>query len=203
MLILDQFEEFFVFWPAHGQRQPFIEDFAVCHDDKDLPVRFVISLRKDYFSDLADFEQRIPAIFQNHFRLEAMSREEATQAITAPAAKLAQPVSYTPDLLDVLLDDLDRGGMELPHLQIICTQLYQQASQASAATIDLAAYDHYGRAAGHPGRLSERRAGAFPGAERGAGQGHPQGVGHLTDDPARYGPVGPGQSPGNRIARHG
>jgi len=148
VFILDQFEEFFVFWPTRSQRRAFIEDFAVCYDDKDLPVRFVISLRKDYFWDLADFEQRILTIFQNHFRLEAMSREEATQAITAPAAKLAQPVSYAPDLLDVLLDDLDRGGMELPHLQIICTQLHQQASQASAATIDLAAYDHYGRAAG-------------------------------------------------------
>ncbi len=164
VLILDQFEEFFVFRPARGQRQPFIEDFANCYDDKNLPVRFVIALRKDYFSDLAGFEQRISTIFQNHFRLETMSREEAAQAITAPVAKLARPVAYEQDLLAVLLDDLSRGGMKLPHLQIICTQLYEHASQAGAQTVDLAAYDHLGRAAGILGDYLNRVLAQFAGS---------------------------------------
>ncbi len=164
VLILDQFEEFFVFRPARNQRQPFIDDFANCYDDSNLPVRFVIALRDDYFAYLTDFEQRIRSIFQNHFWLEAMSREEAAQAITAPAAKLAQPVVYAQDLLDALLDDLSRGGMDLPQLQIICTQLYEHASQAGARIIDLAAYDQFGRAAGILGDYLNGVLSRFPGS---------------------------------------
>src|SRR5262249_47438606 len=48
VMILDQFEEFFIFWPLRKQRQPLIDDFVQCYIDKQLPVRYVIALRKDY-----------------------------------------------------------------------------------------------------------------------------------------------------------
>jgi HEAT repeat protein len=147
VIILDQFEEFFIFWPEQDQRQPFIDTLADCYDDKALPVRLIIALRKDYYSDLAAFQRRLPHIFHNEYYLEAMARQEAQAAVTSPVEKLGRPVAYEQALLDMLLDDLARGGMELPHLQIICTQLYEALAQGETA-ITLASYEKLGRAEG-------------------------------------------------------
>ncbi|TEU18107.1 MAG: HEAT repeat domain-containing protein, partial [Anaerolineales bacterium] len=147
VIILDQFEEFFIFWPERHHRQPFIDALADCYDDKSLPVRLIIALRKDYYSDLSDFEQRIRNIFHNQYRLDTMTRQEAQMAITGPVAKLGRPVAYGQDLLDTLLNDLARGGMELPHLQIICTRLYEALAEGETV-ITLTSYEKLGWAKG-------------------------------------------------------
>ena len=112
VLVLDQFEEFFVFWPQREQRQPFIEALAECYHDRALPMRIVLSIRKDYFGDLQEFQPRLP-VFQNIYHVQPMTRSEIEVAITAPVQALGRPVRYEPALLDVLLDDLARGGMEI------------------------------------------------------------------------------------------
>jgi formylglycine-generating enzyme required for sulfatase activity len=147
VVILDQFEEFFIFWPEQGHRQPFIDSLADCYEDKSLPVRFIIALRKDYYSDLADFQGRIPTVLYNEYRLDTMTREEAQTAVVGPVAKLDRPVTYEQSLLDALLDDLARGGMELPHLQIVCTRLYEALAEEETA-ITLASYEEFGRTEG-------------------------------------------------------
>jgi HEAT repeat protein len=147
VIILDQFEEFFIFWPERDHRLPLIDALADCYDDKSLPIRFVLALRKDYYSDLATFQGRLPHIFYNEFYLESVTLQEAQAAITGPVAELGYPVSYEPALLDVLLDDLARGGMELPPLQIICTELYEALVEGET-TITLSSYEELGRAEG-------------------------------------------------------
>jgi HEAT repeat protein len=147
VVVLDQFEEFFIFWPERDHRLPLIDALADCYDDKSLAVRFILALRKDYYSDLATFQDRLPHIFHNEFYLESVTRQEAQAAITGPVAELGYPVSYEPVLLDVLLDDLARGGMELPHLQIICTELYEALAEGETA-ITLSSYEELGRAEG-------------------------------------------------------
>jgi HEAT repeat protein len=147
MIILDQFEEFFVFWPERAQRQPFVNALADCYEDKRLPVRFLIGIRGDYFTHLATWRDRLPHIFHNEYYLEGMNREQAQAAITGPLAKLARLVEYEPAFLDVLLDDLARGGVELPHLQIICTRLYEALAE-NETTITLTIYEGLGQAAG-------------------------------------------------------
>jgi hypothetical protein len=147
VIVVDQFEEFFIFWPEPGQRKPFIDALADCYDDKMLPLRIIVALRKDYYSDLADLEGRIGTIFHNQYRLDQMTRDEALAAITGPVTKLGRPVTYEQDLLDTLLDDLARGGMELPYLQIICTRLYEVLAP-SEQTISTDAYERLGRAEG-------------------------------------------------------
>jgi HEAT repeat protein len=155
VLILDQFEEFFVSRPEREQRQPFLDALGDCYDDGTLPVRFVIGIRGDYFTHLATLDRRLPHIFDNQYYLEAMSRKEAEAAITGPVKERGRRVAYQQELLDVLLDDLAgmgsglgaAGGMELPHLQIICTRLYETLPKGQA-TITLEAYEEMGRARG-------------------------------------------------------
>jgi hypothetical protein len=92
LIVLDQFEEFFVFWPE-AERINFVNALADCYEDNSLPARFVIALRKDYHADLDIFEQRIPSVFVNHFRLHSMGRAEAQMAVTRPIARLSQNVT--------------------------------------------------------------------------------------------------------------
>jgi len=73
-------------------------------------VHFVIGIRGDYLTDLADFAYRLPHIFHNQFRLEPMNREETGAAIREPLRRLRPPRAYQPALLETLLDDLTRGG---------------------------------------------------------------------------------------------
>jgi hypothetical protein len=147
VVLLDQFEEFLIFWPEQDHRRPFIDTLADCYDDKTLPVHIIISLRKDYYSDLAALQRRLPHIFHNEFYLPAMTRDEARAAITGPIAKLGGPVVYEQALLDTLLDDLAQGGIELPHLQIVCTRLYEALSSGET-TVTLASYEELGRVEG-------------------------------------------------------
>jgi hypothetical protein len=163
VVLLDQFEEFFVFWPRQEQRQPFIDQLADCYDDKQqLPVRIVIGIRGDYFTHLATCQARLPRIFHNEYYLGPMTREEAHTAITGPVAKLSHPVDYEPELLEMLLDDLARGGMELPHLQIICARLYETLAERKSA-ITLARYKELGQAQGVLGGYLNDVLGKLPG----------------------------------------
>jgi hypothetical protein len=125
VIMFDQFEEFLVATPNGAARQPFIADLANCYEDPTLPVRFLLSVRGDFFTDLADFQPHIPTIFHNEYRLEAMHRDDAQHAIQHPLTFIHPPCHYAPDLLDTLLHDLARSGIELPHLQIVCTRLYE------------------------------------------------------------------------------
>jgi formylglycine-generating enzyme required for sulfatase activity len=161
VLVLDQFEEFFVFWPLPEQRRAFIEALAECYHDRALPVRIILSIRKDYFGDLQELQPRLP-VFQNVYRVEPMTRGETEAAITGPVRVLGRPVSYEPALVDTLLDDLARGGMELPHLQIICSKLYD-VLPAGGATITLESYRGQGGAQGILGRHLQDVLEQFPG----------------------------------------
>jgi hypothetical protein len=125
VVMLDQFEAFFVLGPTGEHQRPFIDALADCIEDGSLRVRFVVALRKDYYADLSAFQARLPQIFHHEMALGSMTRAEAETAITGPVAKLGRPVTYEPELLDTLLADLTRSEVELPHLQIICAQLYE------------------------------------------------------------------------------
>jgi HEAT repeat protein len=162
VIILDQFEEFFVFWPERDHRQPVIDALGDCYDDKTLPIHLVIVIRGDYFANLADFDKRIPTVFHNQYRLESMTREEAEAAISGPVAQLDGEVSYEPALLKTLLDDLARGGIQLPHLQIICTRLYEGLAKAETK-ITLDSYEALGKAQGVLGRYLQEVLDQLPG----------------------------------------
>lgn len=164
VVILDQFEEFYVFWPKNEHRQPILDMLARCYLDTSLNVRFIIAIRKDYYADLVDLQKSIPTVFHNEFHLGTLTHEEAIGAITEPLNHLTRPIRYEPELLDSLLSDLTRSGMELPHLQIICTQLFERMSKEES-TITLDTYQEMGKAAGILGnylqsfldRLSEKQ----------------------------------------------
>ena len=165
IIILDQFEEFFIFYQERSLRNAFVDDLANVYNDKMLPVRFVIAIRKDYYSDLAEFHSRIPSIFDNTYWLDAMTLKEARQAITAPIAKLMQPMYYEHSLIDMLINDIDQNGVELPYLQIICTQLYDDAFLSGKTYIETTQYEQLGRVLGILGAYLKKKIESLPGRQ--------------------------------------
>lgn len=130
VLILDQFEEFFLYH-AQEERMAFITqlaDLASGRIPKELrklrragklprqtvpSVKIIVSLREDSLGHLEEVARTIPYILQNRFRLLPLRREQAHEAIEKPAQlhdsqqQFKTPCfRYTSDAIEAMLDFL-------------------------------------------------------------------------------------------------
>ncbi len=147
VLILDQFEEFFIRLSPQFRAAFTAELGAIC-DARDLPIKVVLSLREDWLAAVNELERRIPEIFRNRLRVLPLTRAQASQAITTPVAQLG--VQYEPTLVEHLLDDLaGSASTEImpPQLQLVCSALYRRLPPGER-TITLASYAQIGGARG-------------------------------------------------------
>jgi hypothetical protein len=174
VIILDQFEEFFIrFGPSF--RASFFAELEALYHARDLPVKLVFSLREDWLASMSEIEERIPGVYRAKMRLLPLSREQASQAITQPVEQLG--MSYAPTLVDRLLDDLmdgqaDRlaagegGGVMPPQLQLVCDALYERARAEGRQAITIADYEGMGGAHDILVRHLEEALREHPGQER-------------------------------------
>ncbi|MCI5193399.1 MAG: ATP-binding protein [Candidatus Electrothrix sp. AU1_5] len=91
ILLLDQFEEFFNYQRFRPEFRPFIEELSAAVLDSGIPVSFIFSMREDFALELNAFKPFLPAVFDNYFRLEKLTRDQARLAIAEPL-KLDDPV---------------------------------------------------------------------------------------------------------------
>lgn len=86
-IILDQFEEFFLYRSINTNHAMF-EDFAVQFskvvNSPALPVNFIVSLRDDCLAKLDYFKVNIPTIFECFIRIDHLDIQSAQEAITKP-----------------------------------------------------------------------------------------------------------------------
>jgi Sulfatase-modifying factor enzyme 1/CHAT domain len=149
LLVIDQAEELFTSQPDVAAREAFAHDLAGCLNDPQLPTHFLLSIRGDHLSDLDQLARLLPAILDQRYLVMPLSRAEAEEAIVRPLGLLQPPHAVEPALLAELLDDLERGGMELPHLQILCTRLFDALETGERVLTA----SHYRRLGGSPGIL--------------------------------------------------
>lgn len=135
-LFLDQFEEFFS-EVAREDRETFARELQDCVET-DLNARWVLSLRKEYFSDLRLFRSLKP--YDNEFFLPTFNIREATEVIIEPAAR--RGVAYENGLVERIVNDLDQGtaGLSPAQVQLVCTTLFDERPEG-AATMTHAQYD--------------------------------------------------------------
>jgi len=159
-VFVDQFEEFFGELPVDEQHSFAAELQACC--ESDLPVWWVLALRKESFADLRLFAPLRP--FDNAYFLPTFRVEEAREVVTEPAAR--KGVSYEEGLVQTILDDLhqEEAGVLPAHVQLVCHTLYAEKG-AGARQITHALYQQpRGRGAagaggiltGHLGRVLQR-----------------------------------------------
>jgi WD40 repeat protein len=121
-IILDQFEEYFVYHPNEEGQGEFADEFCRAVIERELRVNFLISIREDWLARLDRFKGRIPNLFDNSIRIEHLGRDSAREAIVKPIEKYNQlrerqeastgsllpRVDITPEFIDEVLDQLER-----------------------------------------------------------------------------------------------
>ena len=144
VIILDQFEEFFSRLDD-PDRESFIAEMTQTLARRDLPIKWVLSLRGEYLARLNELRAAIPDIFKAGLYLAPLNLESAAQAISEPARTARLGVE--PKLQQQILDDLGSGGwIEPPQLQIICYELFQAAISKGDNTLRLDDYQQHGGA---------------------------------------------------------
>jgi hypothetical protein len=175
LIILDQFEEYFLY---HGQEDgpgTFAVEFPRAVNRRDLRVSFLVSLREDALAQLDRFKGRIPNLFDNYLRIRHLDREAGHEAIEKPLDRFnelrgdAEPVSSEPALVEevldqvqsgrVLLGEAGQGGIgglaaagaggeeiETPYLQLVMTRLWEKEMRAGSRVLRLSTLRELGGA---------------------------------------------------------
>jgi WD40 repeat protein len=149
-LILDQFEEYFLY---HGDDA---SPGSLLHDLPELlresRVNVLVSLREDALARLDAFKARIPSIFANQVRLDHLDRDAARSAILGPIGRwneLAnQRVEIEPQLVEAVLDDvsLDRHRIEAPYLQLVLERIWHAERSGGSQLLRLGTLQELGGA---------------------------------------------------------
>ena len=144
-IFLDQFEEFFTELRLDEQRK-FVDQLQEC-DVPDLNVRWVLSIRKEFFSNLHLFKGLKP--FENEYFLPTFNLVEAKEVITKPAAR--KDVRFESGLVDKILADIQQQTHEIspPQVQLVCYTLFEELQQEDNQ--QLITFDLYAKPRGRGG----------------------------------------------------
>jgi hypothetical protein len=125
LVILDQFEEYFLYHRGEGDEGPFPSAFIEAVNRDDLRVNFLISIREDALAKLDVFQGEIPHLFDNYLRIDHLDVVAARSAIVEPVARYNElaassarhvpgtvdetDVVVEPDLVEAVVAELETG----------------------------------------------------------------------------------------------
>ena len=170
VIILDQFEEYFVYHPREDGGA-FAVEFPRALSQRELPVSFLISIREDALARLDRFKGRIPDLFGNYLRLDRLDRQAGNDAIVQPLREYERRtadgarVDIEPQLVEAVLDQVRVGNVQLgqtgegvidggtresrieaPFLQLVLTRLWEEEKAAGSPVLRLETLDRLGGA---------------------------------------------------------
>ena len=185
LLILDQFEEYFLY---HGD-----DDTGLARILQELlqpgsRVSVLIAIREDALARLDDLEWALPGVFDHTLRLEHLDREAAREAILEPVAHFNSRMpenarwEVEPELVDALLDQVAagrvrvarqvdvpddersvaHGQIEAPFLQLVLLRLWSEESAQGSQRLQLATLERLGGAEHIVREHLDRVVSAFP-----------------------------------------
>jgi WD40 repeat protein len=125
VVVLDQFEEFFVAFRTDAAREPFLAALAECHADEALRVKVLVSMRSDFLYRIgSDLGGRIPEplAISRLFHLRTFDEAAAVEIVERSARAAA--LAFEPGLARHVARDLAVDGAVLPsELQIVGERL--------------------------------------------------------------------------------
>ncbi|MFN8488154.1 MAG: WD40 repeat domain-containing protein [Caldilineaceae bacterium] len=147
LIILDQFEEYFLYHPDEQGPDSFARQFVQAVNRADLRANFMLSVREDALGRLDRFKGQIPFLLDNRLSIEHLNRAAGYEAVTRPLEQynLDHNTHYTiePALVETILDQVGRGKValskqganvseverrrvEAPYLQLVLDRLWQE-----------------------------------------------------------------------------
>lgn len=172
LLILDQFEEYFLYNPHEADAESFADELAQVINRQDLRVNCLLSIREDSLAKLDSFKGRIPHLFDNYLRIEHLETETARKAVVKPVERynelygtVAGDVDIEPELVAAVLEQVRAGRVvlgeagrgtvkareprtviETPYLQLVMTRLWDEERAQSSRTLRVATLERLGGA---------------------------------------------------------
>ena len=175
VVVLDQFEEYFVYHPDEDAGDTFALEFPRAVTQAELPVSFLIAIREDALARLERFKGRIPGLFETYLRLDRLDRDAAREAIVAPLERHGalhpdDAVSAEPALVEQVLDEVEVGRVafgntgagsldgagaatgpgsrpiEAPYLQLVLSRLWDEERQVGSHRLRLETLERLGGA---------------------------------------------------------
>lgn len=175
VLILDQFEEIFQYHAYEEHFKTFLKDLAELIN-QEYRIRIVFAMREEFLGELSVFDNLIPDLFGNYYRLKYPDQREA-QNIISLTSRLSG-IKTDQAMLKSLVDDLStdnrysrnptatklraprRDSVPLPYLQIVCERLWEEQYKTSDKSEDVHTSSDDGtsaRSSGHANFLSNYR----------------------------------------------
>lgn len=170
LVILDQFEEYFLYHRNEVGPHAFSEQFVYAVNHPGLPAGFLVAMRDDALAQLDAFRGRIPKLFSSYRRINPLSKAAAREAIVRPLDEhnlVCQPgeqVAIEDGLVgavveqvgsgQVKLDSVGAGGLdgagpdtvEAPYLQLVMSRLWQEETSVGSRTLRLSTLEALGGA---------------------------------------------------------
>lgn len=162
LIILDQFEEYFLYHHHEDGKGTFAEEFPRAVRNPELPANFLVSFREDAFAKMAFFKLRMPDLFGNYLPIDHLDRNAGRDAIEKPIAQYnkqfgngAGPVRIEPALVEEVLKQVETGqvvlgetgrGMlkketavaqiETPFLQMVMKRLWEEDAASGVLRLE-------------------------------------------------------------------
>jgi len=171
-LILDQFEEYFVYHPREDGDGTFAVEFSRAVNQVELAVSSLVSIREDAPARVDRFKGRIPNLFGNYLRVDRLDRKAGRDAIVRPLEEYerwiaeGERMEIEPQLVEVVLDQVRVGNVELGQAgagviddagacesrieasfpQLVLTRLWEEENAAGSGVLRLETLDRLGGA---------------------------------------------------------
>jgi|GEM_PF-1935884 len=156
LIILDQFEEFFLYNPNGSDERSFDAELARAINRASPCAKFLLSMREDSLARLDRFSKRIPNLLANTLPLEHLDLESAREAIEKPLEIFNRQFEDEPDvsiegeLISTVLEEVktsvnesgESGArIEAPILQLVMSKLWLLERKSGSQTLRAATMD--------------------------------------------------------------
>lgn len=164
MVVLDQFEEYFLYHDREDGEGTFAIEFPRLVNRQSLRMSFLLAIREDAVARLDRFKGRIPNLFDNYLRLQHLGLKAAEDAIRGPLDAYNQrnpgdPICIQDGLVQEVLRQTRTGQVragggtapsvgaedpeariETPYLQMVMTRLWEEEEKTDSRTLRLATF---------------------------------------------------------------
>jgi WD40 repeat protein len=178
LIVLDQFEEYFLYHGRKVVEEKFAHDLAKALRHPGLRANFLISIREDALAQLDAFEGHIPNLLSNTLRLDRLDRKRGRLTIEGPIHKYneahlrgGRPIRIGPGLVDAVLETVEAGAItlesagrgrieereerednehpiETAYLQLVMARLWEEEAKASSPDLRPETFHRLGGAQG-------------------------------------------------------